>query len=113
MFGSSANVSGTGPKFRVEDIQPEIKAVADVIVDYGLRRYHVYGRSATILRLSDLDVIRIGSCYELIGDVLWRHFRIELPADPGRNANPSGHLLEFALPVLPVPAVLPIQALLP
>ena len=102
VFGSSANVSGTGPKFRVEDIQPEIKAVADVMIDYGLRRFHVYGRSATILRLPELEVIRMGSCYELIADVLRRHFSVELPADPGLAANPSGHLQEFALPVLEV-----------
>jgi hypothetical protein len=25
------------------------------------------------------------------------HFGVELPADPGRNALPSGHLREFAL----------------
>ncbi|SJZ38211.1 tRNA A37 threonylcarbamoyladenosine synthetase subunit TsaC/SUA5/YrdC [Enhydrobacter aerosaccus] len=97
IFGSSANLSGTGPKFRIEDIQPEIKAIADIIVDYGLRKYHHYNRSATIIRFPQVEVIRIGSCYELISDALKRHFQIGLPADPGRDTLPSGHLREFEL----------------
>lgn len=97
IFGSSANLSGSGPKFRVEDIEPEIRAIADVIIDYGLRKYHTYQRSATILRFPTLEVVRIGTCYELISDVLKRQFGIELPADPGRDVLPSGHLREFEL----------------
>jgi len=98
VFGSSANLTGTGPKFRVEDIQPELREIADVIVDYGLRKYHVYQRSATILKFggAQVDCVRIGSCYELIADVLKRHFHVDLPPDPGRESNPSGHLQEFA-----------------
>jgi hypothetical protein len=82
----------------VEDIQPEIRAIADVTVDYGLRKHHIYRRSATILRFGngDPECVRIGSCYELIADVLRRHFKVELPPDPGHDANPSGHLQEFA-----------------
>jgi hypothetical protein len=70
VFGSSANLSGTGPRFRVEDIQPELRAIADVTVDYGLRRCHIYQRSATILRFGngDVECVRIGSYYELISD---------------------------------------------
>ncbi len=98
LFGSSANLTGTGPKFRVEDIQPEIRAIADLIVDYGLRKYHTYNRSATIINFSDgVEVVRIGSCYELIADVLTRWFSIDVPIDPGRELNASGHLQEFAL----------------
>jgi tRNA A37 threonylcarbamoyladenosine synthetase subunit TsaC/SUA5/YrdC len=98
VFGSSANLSGTGPRFRVEDIQPEIRAIADITVDYGLRKHHVYRRSATILRFGngDPECVRIGSCYDLIADVLRRYFKVELPPDPGHDANPSGHLQEFA-----------------
>lgn len=104
IFGSSANLTGTGPKFRVDDIQAPIRDIADLVVDYGVRKYHTYNRSATILRFPEVEVIRIGSCYELLADVLRRHFQVELPPDPGREANPSGHLQEFALPVLPVQA---------
>lgn len=98
VFGSSANLTGTGPKFRVEDIQPELRAIADVIIDYGLRKYHHYQRSATTLSFAngEVECLRIGSCYELISDVLRRHFDVTLPQDPGREANASGHLQEFA-----------------
>jgi len=98
VFGSSANVSGTGTKFRVEDIQSELREIADLIVDYGLRPLHYYQRSSTIIDFGKMEVIRIGSCYELISDVLQRHFGVELPPDPGTAANPSGHLKEFDLP---------------
>ncbi|SDE78562.1 tRNA A37 threonylcarbamoyladenosine synthetase subunit TsaC/SUA5/YrdC [Massilia sp. PDC64] len=98
VFGSSANLTGTGPKFRVEDIQPEIREIADVIVDYGLRKFHTYQRSATILRFNDgVECLRIGSCYELIADVLKRHFGVDLPPDPGRDVLPSGHIMEHEL----------------
>ncbi len=98
VFGSSANVSGTGTKFRLEDVQPELRAVADIELNYGLRRYHHYQRSSTIINFTDMSVIRMGSCYELICDVLKRHFEVDLPVDPGREVNPSGHLQEFSLP---------------
>lgn len=98
VFGSSANLSGTGTKFRLQDVQPELRAIADIELDHGLRRYHHYQRSSTILNFTDMSVVRMGSCYELISDVLWRHFGVELPADPGRDTNASGHLQEFALP---------------
>jgi tRNA A37 threonylcarbamoyladenosine synthetase subunit TsaC/SUA5/YrdC len=97
VFGSSANLSGTGTKFRLQDVQPELRAIADLEVDWGLRRYHPYRRSSTIINFTDLTVVRMGSCYELICDVLKRHFGVDLPVDPGRDVNPSGHLQEFAL----------------
>ncbi|WP_077000568.1 Sua5/YciO/YrdC/YwlC family protein [Variovorax sp. KK3] len=98
VFGSSANITGTGPKFRVEDIQPELRAIADVVIDYGLRKYHHYQRSATTLSFAngEVECLRIGSCYELISDLLRRHFDVTLPEDPGRDVNASGHLQEFA-----------------
>ena len=97
LFGSSANLSGTGTKFRAEDIQPEIRDIADLVIDYGLCRYHGYKRSATGIDFTTMQVIRIGSCYELISDILKRRFGVDLPVDPGRDALPSGHIDEFAL----------------
>jgi tRNA A37 threonylcarbamoyladenosine synthetase subunit TsaC/SUA5/YrdC len=97
VFGSSANITGTGTKCRIEDIQPEILEIADVIIDYGLRPYHLYQRSSTIIDFEKMKVVRMGSCYELISDVLKRHFDWDLPIDPGLSVNPSGHLEEFAL----------------
>jgi len=79
IFGSSANLTNTGTKFRVEDIPEELKAIAGSVVDYGLRKYHRYQRSATLINFQTLEVVRVGSCYELIADVLKRHFKVELP----------------------------------
>ena len=82
LFGSSANRSLQGTKFRVEDIEPEIRAIADCVIDYGLRKYHLYRASSTLLDIRSMTVVRVGSCYELIADVLRRWFDIELPAPP-------------------------------
>jgi tRNA A37 threonylcarbamoyladenosine synthetase subunit TsaC/SUA5/YrdC len=84
LFGSSANLSLHGTKFRVEDIEPEIKAIADVVIDYGLMKYHPWQASSTLINCETCEVIRFGSCYENIRDILKRHFRIELP-DPPRS----------------------------
>jgi tRNA A37 threonylcarbamoyladenosine synthetase subunit TsaC/SUA5/YrdC len=99
LFGSSANLTGTGTKFRVEDIQPELRAIADITIDYGLRKYHTYKRSATLIDFQSMKVVRVGSCYELIADVLKRHFKVELPPESVAT-SPHGHVDEFALPVL-------------
>ena len=82
LFGSSANLSMHGTKFRVEDMEPEITAIADVIVDYGLQKYHLWRASSTLLDCETLEVVRYGACYENIADILKRHFRVELPAPP-------------------------------
>jgi tRNA A37 threonylcarbamoyladenosine synthetase subunit TsaC/SUA5/YrdC len=87
IFGSSANLTNTGTRFRVQDIPPSLLELADVVIDYGLRKYHPYRRSATLIDFRSMRVVRIGSCYELIADALARHFGVQLPADPG--AQPS------------------------
>ncbi|MBL4795950.1 MAG: Sua5/YciO/YrdC/YwlC family protein [Oleispira sp.] len=97
ILGSSANLTGTGTKWRVEDIQPEITAIADVIVDYGVRKYYPYRRAGTLINFETMEVMRIGVCYDSIAGVLRRHFQVDLPPDPGIDALPSGHLDEFAL----------------
>lgn len=82
LFGSSSNLSLHGTKFRVEDIEPEITAIADLVVDYGLMKYHSWQASSTLLHCETLEVVRFGSCYDNIADILQRHFRITLPARP-------------------------------
>lgn len=82
LFGSSANLSLSGTKFRVEDIEPEIRAIADVVIDHGLRKYHLYKASSTLLDVERMEVVRFGACYELIADVLKRSFGIDLPPAP-------------------------------
>jgi len=83
LFGSSANLSMHGTKFRVEDMEPEITAIADLIVDYGLMKYHLWKASSTLLDCETLQVVRHGSCFENIADILKRHFGVELAPAPG------------------------------
>ena len=94
VLGSSANLTGTGTKYVVEDIQPEVRAIADLTIDYGLVRYHTYRRSATMIDFTTMEVVRMGVGYELISSIMKRYFDVDLPVDPGRDANPSGHLRE-------------------
>ena len=79
IFGSSANLTNTGTKFRVQDIPRQLLDIADTVIDHGLRKYHRYQRSATLINFQTLEVVREGSCYELISDVLARHFDVQLP----------------------------------
>ena len=85
-FGSSANMTGQGAKHRVEDIEPEIIAAADLILDYGLCRYHAYQTTGTQINFDTMEVLRFGACYELIVDILNRYFNW-VPPDPGRDAD--------------------------
>lgn len=97
ILGSSANISGTGTRFRVEDIPEELKELADITIDHGLRRGHIYKRAGTIINFNTMQVIRMGAHYEMISEVLRRWFDVELPEDPGLEALPSGHVNEFIL----------------
>jgi tRNA A37 threonylcarbamoyladenosine synthetase subunit TsaC/SUA5/YrdC len=78
LIGSSANLSNTGTKFRVTDIEPEILKIADVIVDHGLRKYHLYGCSSTLLNIETFEVVRHGACFDLISDIVQRHYGMTL-----------------------------------
>lgn len=83
IMGSSANRSLAGSKFRLEDIEPEVLDAADLKIDYGLVKHHNKDAiSSTIIDLSTFEVHRFGVCYELICDVLKRHFDIILPPKP-------------------------------
>ncbi|KAH7131071.1 hypothetical protein EDB81DRAFT_905921 [Dactylonectria macrodidyma] len=80
---SSANLTGTGQKYCVEDIDPEIIGAADLIVDYGLQRCHVYGgRASTIIDFEHMEVLRVGSSYELLRERLMKYWGVALPMDP-------------------------------
>ena len=78
VIGSSANLSLKGTKFRVEDIETKVRDSADIIIDYGLMRWSNYGKSSTMINVSDFSVVRYGSCFDLISDILKRHFKIIL-----------------------------------
>lgn len=82
VIGSSANISLRGVKFRADDIEPEIREAADIVVDYGLSRWNRYGKSSTMIDVGRMRVVRYGSCFDLIDDLLRRRFAISLPPDP-------------------------------
>ncbi|KIH92430.1 hypothetical protein SPBR_03212 [Sporothrix brasiliensis 5110] len=83
LLGSSANITGTGQKFRLEDMDPEILEAADIVVDYGLQRYHVYkGRASSIIDFANMKTVRVGSSYELIRERMHKFWGIELSPDP-------------------------------
>lgn len=83
IIGSSANVSLRGVKFRVADIEPEIVKAADIVIDHGLMRWNLYAKSSTMIDVAEMRVVRHGSCFDLIDDLLRRHFDIALPAAGG------------------------------
>jgi tRNA A37 threonylcarbamoyladenosine synthetase subunit TsaC/SUA5/YrdC len=86
LFGSSANRSLSGTKFSVEAIEPAIKAIADVVIDHGLQKFHSHAASSTLLNVETLEVVRMGSCYQNIRYVIERHFGVTLPLpDAGRR----------------------------
>ena len=89
LVGSSANVSLTGSKYRVEDIEPEMLAAADIVIDYGLSRYHnPQGRSSTMIDFRDLSVVREGVCFAQIRDVMRDEFGVELHAKAAQYSSP-------------------------
>jgi tRNA A37 threonylcarbamoyladenosine synthetase subunit TsaC/SUA5/YrdC len=99
VLGSSANLSGTGIKSSVEEIEPEILAVADLVLDYGVGKYCSYRRASTSINFSTMTVVRAGACYDLIAGLMKRHFGIEFPPDPGFDAFPSGLFWEPTTPI--------------
>jgi tRNA A37 threonylcarbamoyladenosine synthetase subunit TsaC/SUA5/YrdC len=89
VLGSSANLTGTGQKFRLEDVEDEVKEAADIIVNYGLQRAHVYGVGTTNFDFENLQVLRFGSCYEIFKDYMGRFWDVELPDGPPVPKVPS------------------------
>ncbi|PKY09395.1 hypothetical protein P168DRAFT_315402 [Aspergillus campestris IBT 28561] len=71
LMGSSANISGTGTKVVVEEIEPEVRAAANIIIDYGRQRYSYPRASSTMIDFGsmrvDSDVCGPGSRYSSIG----------------------------------------------
>lgn len=86
-IGSSANVSLQGVKFRATEIEQQITDAANIIIDYGLMRWNQYNSSSTMINMSDMEVIRYGSCFDLIDNILRTHFDIILPPNPYKSAG--------------------------
>lgn len=67
VFGSSANTSLTGSKYRLDEVDENVRDAADISVDYGVSRYaNPDGRSSTIIDFRDFTVIRPGVEFDRI-----------------------------------------------
>lgn len=82
VLGSSANLTGSGQKFMLEDVEEAVKDAADIIIDYGLQRAHVYGVGTMNIDFENIRVIRFGSCYEMFRDYMQRFWSVDLPEGP-------------------------------
>jgi tRNA A37 threonylcarbamoyladenosine synthetase subunit TsaC/SUA5/YrdC len=79
VFGSSANLSLTGSKYRYEDIDQPIRDAAAIHFDYGQSKYaHKDGLSSTIIDFTDFSVIRVGHCFERLKNAFATRFGVTL-----------------------------------
>ena len=79
VFGSSANLSLTGSKYRYEDIDQPVRSAATVHFDYGRSKYaHKDGLASTIIDFSDFSVVRVGHCFEQLTRAFARRFGVTL-----------------------------------
>jgi tRNA A37 threonylcarbamoyladenosine synthetase subunit TsaC/SUA5/YrdC len=79
VFGSSANLSLTGSKYRLEDVDEPIRAAAAVSFDYGRSKHtHKDGLASTIIDFADFHVVRIGHCFEQLRGAFATRFGVTL-----------------------------------
>jgi len=79
VFGSSANRSLTGSKYRLRDIDHAVRSAAALAVDHGTSKYaNPEGRSSTIIDFRNFSVVRQGVCFDQIRDIFQRDFGIAL-----------------------------------
>ena len=79
VFGSSANLSLTGSKYRLAEIDGAVREAADVSFDYGLSQYANHqGRSSTIIDFRDFSVIRVGVQFEKLRQAFKDRFDVSL-----------------------------------
>ena len=87
LMGSSANVSLTGSKFRLADVQESLKNGCDLMLDYGTSQYeneHAIG--STIIELPSWKVLRWGGCFEQQAAIIKKHFGVDLPGRPASGS---------------------------
>jgi tRNA A37 threonylcarbamoyladenosine synthetase subunit TsaC/SUA5/YrdC len=79
VFGSSANLSLTGSKYRYEDIDAPIRGAAAVHFDYGQSKYaHGDGLSSTIIDFANFSVVRVGHCFDRLAQAFASRFGVAL-----------------------------------
>lgn len=86
LMGSSANLSLTGSKFRLEDVQDSLKEGCDLVLGYGTSRYaNVHDIGSTIIELPGWRVLRWGGCFEAQAALVKKYFGVELPPRPSQG----------------------------
>jgi tRNA A37 threonylcarbamoyladenosine synthetase subunit TsaC/SUA5/YrdC len=79
VFGSSANLSLTGSKYRYQDIEAPVREAAAIHFDYGRSKYaHKDGLASTIIDFSDFSVIRVGHCFDRLTRAFATRFGVTL-----------------------------------
>ncbi len=79
IFGSSANTSLKGSKYRLGDIEERVREAASIEVDYGLSKYaNDEGRSSTIIDFRDFSVVRVGVCFDRLQAAFKTRFGVVL-----------------------------------
>lgn len=74
MFGTSANLTGQGQRFRIEDVESTVLEKVDLVINYGLQKWHIYGRGGVNFDAENMRVLRQGAGYEVFRDRLLRWF---------------------------------------
>jgi len=81
VFGSSANQSLSGSKYRIADIEAEVLTAADIVIDHGLcRDANDKGLSSTIIDFRTFEVVRAGCRFDEIAAFLKSRFGRALAA---------------------------------
>jgi tRNA A37 threonylcarbamoyladenosine synthetase subunit TsaC/SUA5/YrdC len=81
IFGSSANTSLAGSKYRLEDVEEPVRAVADMLIDGGRSKYaNDDGYSSTIIDFTTFKTVRVGVCYDKLCEIFLK-FAIDLKAN--------------------------------
>lgn len=79
VFGSSANTSLKGSKYRLEDIEPEVLEIASICVDHGRSLYaNESGLSSTIIDFSTFRVLRVGVNFDQLQRAFLERFDVSL-----------------------------------
>jgi tRNA A37 threonylcarbamoyladenosine synthetase subunit TsaC/SUA5/YrdC len=83
LMGSSANLSGQGSKFRIEDLEPPLREGPDLVLGYGTSRWiNPMGMGSTIIELPSWRVMRWGGCFEQQAKIIEKSFGVTLPPRP-------------------------------
>ena len=83
LMGSSANVSLTGSKFTLAEVQDSLKNGCDIVLGYGTSPYaNAHAIGSTIIELPSWKVLRWGGCFEEQARIIERQFGVALPARP-------------------------------